>query len=126
MSTQNKAQTNFRAHLTWLFAISPFVLLIAFITMALHVRLGFGHWPDQAVDDFPTAGLMAHDLGFIALMLFAILGAIHIPVTFIHHRELRVRLRVVLSQALMYALGWILLFLVTEYAPARFVTWFTD
>jgi len=115
-----------RARFTWLCAVSPYALLFAFSTMALHVRLGFGYWPDQAVDHFPAVHFMVHECMFLAVMLFAIYAVIHLAVTFIHHRAFGVKLKVIMSQMLLSAIGWVTLFVVIENAPARFVTWFTD
>jgi hypothetical protein len=107
-------------------ALSPAVLLLVSITMALHIRLGFGHWPDQAVLSFPAFHFRVHDWLFIAAMLSAVFALIHLLVTLVHHRQLGVGLRQVAAQALVYVAGWVAFFVVASIIPARFVSWFLD
>jgi len=126
MNAQNMNPTARRVRFTWLCALSPAVLLLVSITMALHIRLGFGFWPDQSLDSFPAFDFRVHDWLFIASVLFAGFAPIHLLVTLIHYRELGFTLRQFALQALVWIVGWVVFFAVVSTVPARFVTWFTD
>lgn len=94
--------------------------------MALHIRLGFGYWPDQAIDHYPALLFRVHVWLFVAANLFAVFAAIQLLFTLIQHRRLGVHWRQVVVQGLAYVGGWVALFVVTANVPARFVTWLLD
>jgi len=121
-----------RRRFTWSCSLAPAAFLVVFITMAVHIRLGIGYWPDpslnnQSLNSFPGLLLRIHNWGFMAAILFGFFVApIHLVVTLIHYRELGFRLRGIAAHAVAYLLSTVVFFLVIVHAPAWFVTWFTD
>src|SRR3954452_3568378 len=50
-------------------ASAPLVLLVLLVSLATHIRLGLGHWPQPMIEDLHTAAFQWHDkvvgIGFI-------------------------------------------------------------
>ena len=126
MNPQNTSPSAARTQFSWLCALSPTFLLLVAITMALHIRLGFGYWPEQAVSNFPALHFRVHDWLFIAAALFAVFAPIHLLVTLIHRRQLGVCARLLAILAVVYATGWVAFFVAVSSLPAKYVTWFMD
>ena len=125
MNALNLNLSKNRTVLAWLCALAPAVFLFVFFTMAAHIRLSFGHWPDQSVGGFREP-LEVHNWIIAGSLLFNFVAFIHLIVTLIHHREFSAGFgRAVLHVSLFIA-GWVLLFVFLANAPARFVVWFID
>lgn len=111
---------------TWLCALSPLVVLLLFSTMALHIRLGYGRWPQDAIDDFPALHFQLHEWMFLEAILFSVFAPMPLLGTLIWHRRLGMRLQQSTLLVAVCLTGWIGTFGILAIVPARFVTWFLD
>ena len=111
---------------TWLCAASPSIVLLLFVTMALHVRLGYGRWPQDAIDNFPALHFQIHEWMFLEAILFSVFAPMPLLGTLIWHRRLGIRLKESALRVAVYLTGCIAAFGILATVPARFVTWFLD
>lgn len=111
---------------TWLCAASPLFVLLLFVTMALHVRLGYGRWPQDAIDDFPALHFRLHEWMFLEAILFSVFAPMPLLGALIWHRRLGMRLQQFILRILVYVTGWVATFAILATVPARFVTWYLD
>ncbi len=111
---------------TWLFVLSPVVLLLTFITLALHVRLGLGHWPTPMLENYHTSAYQAHEQVLTYFGYFTVFAALPLWLLMLCFRACRISLRTHLLQAAVYAAGWVLIVFYCTIDPGRFVAWFMD
>ena len=61
----------FKPPATWLCAALPLIAFLVFFSMALHVRLSMGRWPNDALEiKDMSAGLALHGFFFAVMFLF--------------------------------------------------------
>ena len=120
------APKNQRPSWTWISSLSSVFLLLAFVTMAFHVRLGLGHWPTPMTEDYHTTAFRIHEYALIAILLFAVYAAGPLWLVFLFFRRLRLSWRAHITQAVVYGLGWLLILLASKYDPTTFTDWFLD
>jgi hypothetical protein len=111
---------------TWICGASSVALLLTFITMAAHVRLGLGHWPTPMTEDYRTLGFRIHEWALIGILMFTVYVAGPLWLVFLFFRRLRLSWRAHLAQLLAYGAGWLLIFLAGKYDPTTFTDWFLD
>ncbi len=111
---------------TWPFVFSPVLLLLIFIALAVHVRVGLGHWPTPMTENYHTPAVRVHEQVVLWLGLFAIYAAIPLWLLILCFRPFRSSLKTHLVQAGVYALGWGLIALYGAVDPGRFLEWFLD
>jgi len=127
MNVYAKNPTTRQARFTWSCSRAPIGFLVVFATLAFHIRLGLGYWPDQSIKRFPDLILRVHSWVFIGTILFSFfIAPIHLVVTGIHFRQIGMRLGQLITCGFLYLGGAMAFFLVMAYSPAWFVTWFTD
>jgi hypothetical protein len=112
--------------LTWVLVASPLLLLVIFFTLAVHVRIGLGHWPTPMIENYETTAYNLHMLVFISALLFAVYVAVPLWLISLCFRVFRISLKTHLIQAGVYAVGWALIVLCTLVDPCKFVEWFLD
>ena len=115
-----------RASLTWICSLSSILLLLTFITVAFHIRLGLGHWPTPMTEDYRTTAFRIHEHALIAVVLFTVYAAGPLWLLFLCFRGLRLSRRTHATQAVVYGLGWLLIVLAGKYDPTTFTQWFLD
>jgi hypothetical protein len=117
----------FKPPVTWFFAALPFVAFLVFVSMALHVRLSMGRWPNDALEirDMST-GLALHYLFFAVMFLFG--GVVAAPLWFVLlcFRALRISALTHLIQTGILFLGLLMLWGGMISLPPQWVTWFLD
>jgi len=115
-----------RRVITWACALSPAALLLVFLTLALHVRLGLGHWPASIAENYATAAYDAHIYVFVGLVWFALLAAGPLWLLSVAVPGQRLRWKTLVCQLAACGLGWLLICLVAKLNPRGFVDWFLD
>ena len=115
-----------RRSVSWALVFSPIVLLLVFVTLAAHVRIGLGHWPKPMWEDYSTPAYTAHLLVFVGVALFTVYAAIPLWLLAICLPWFRISLKTHLAQAGTYAAGWGLIALYAKLDFGWFVTWFLD
>jgi hypothetical protein len=123
--TQQTSQRKLQS-LTWAVASSPRLLLLIFLTLAAHVRVGLGHWPIPILEHYQTTAYSLHARAFIWLALFVVYAAIPLWLVSLCFRVFRISLKTHPLQAGVYAVGWALIILSAYVDPCRFVEWFLD
>lgn len=113
-------------HLVWIPAVSPWAALGALITLALHVRLGLGHWPKPMHETYETAWYTAHGGTVIVLFLFALVAAPILWMASCRFERLRATERARYVQLAAFGLGWLLFYIYVKIDPGSFVLWFLD
>ena len=94
--------------------------------MALHIRLGLGHWPKPMTEDYNTVAFRIHMWAMTWILLFTVFAAGPLWMVFLCIKALRLPWRVHLAQVLVYGLGWLLIFLAARCDPTTFTEWFRD
>lgn len=111
---------------TWLCCVSPWILLFLFVALAVHVRLGLGHWPRPMWEEYHSLAFSIHQFliwCFLALSLFA---APPSWLIFLCFRRFRLSLPVHLTQVVAFGCGWLTISLLGKYDPTTFTAWFLD
>jgi hypothetical protein len=121
-----KAASEQRPAWTWMCGLSSVVLLLTFAAMAVHVRLGLGHWPTPMTEDYRTIPFRLHEYLLIGILLFSVYAAGPLWLVFLFFRRLRLSRRVHIIQVAVYGFGWLLIFLASRYDPTTFTAWFLD
>jgi len=117
----------FKPPVTWFCAALPLVALLIFVSMALHVRLSMGRWPNDALEiKDMSPGLALHDFVFAAMLLFGGFGAVPLWLILLCFRPLRISARTHVIQAGVLLLGTLTLWGGMMSLPPECVTWFLD
>lgn len=112
---------------TWLCVLTPVILLLVFITLALHVRIGLGHWPQPMIEDYRTEAYYRHQELFRLTAYATFYGALPCwMLLIIAFPRLRGSARLHLGQAGVYAAGWALIGIYCVIDPGRFIEWLLD
>ena len=62
-------------HLAWAGVLSPPLLLLLFIILGIHLRLGLGHWPTPMFESYSAPAFQVHRLVTDLFTIFAVFGA---------------------------------------------------
>lgn len=111
---------------TWPLVFSPVLLLIVFIALAVHVRLGLGHWPTPMFESYHTPAFRAHEQVLVWVWLFTVYAAIPLWLLMLCFRPFRISFRTHLIQVGVYAVGWGVIVLYGAIDPGQFLDWFLD
>lgn len=111
---------------SWLCAATSPALLVAFVTMMLHVRLGVGHWPKPMWEDYSTVALKAHQLVTLWLFASSTFVAPVFGLGLLCFRATRGGWRFHVAQLALFAIGWTAVLVLWHADPFRFVTWLKD
>jgi hypothetical protein len=110
----------------WLCVLSPAVFLIAFLSLAAHVRLSLGHWPTPMIESFGGSAYAMLAGVVIWVGFFAVFLAIPLWLMMLCFRACRGTLSLHLIQLGVYAASWGIIALYAHCDPGRFVEWFLD
>ncbi|MEM8605724.1 MAG: hypothetical protein AAGF92_01365 [Myxococcota bacterium] len=107
--------------------MSPAILVAIFATLAIHVRLGLGHWPEPMRESYDTPALWVNWWVFTVWLLFTLWGAgpLWLWCLFLGRRRPDAW-RVFERQALTIFAGCALIVATVAADPYRFVEWFLD
>lgn len=117
---------NASARVTWLAALSSLALFVTSAALAVHVRLGLGHWPKPMWEDYRTVGFEMHQGVLIGVALFALYVAGPLWAVFVCIPRLRQSWGTHWRQLAVYALGWCCVLAFIALDPYHIVTWWRD
>jgi hypothetical protein len=115
-----------KLYLLWLCSLSSAALLLLWLALALHVRLGLGHWPTPMIENYRTTFFTVHYQILLGVGLFAVYGAAPLWFLLLCVHRFRGAWRTHIAQGVAYILGWIMMFLVVKFDPTTFTDWFLD
>jgi hypothetical protein len=124
MATQTTSAK--RAWLTWVPAFTSALLLLALVSLAVHIRIGLGHWPVPLRDDFTSRAYEAHQRATAWVGVTTIFAAGPIWALLLCFRALRISPKTHWLQAGIYLAGWGLIALYVFWDPLRFWEWLAD
>lgn len=111
----------------WACALSPLGALLVYISFAVHLRLGLGHWPMPMVEDYQTPIFQLHQWVLIACLFFAYLVSAPAYLLCFAIPKLRpASARIVGLQLALWLTGWLLFYAAGKYDPTPFSAWFAD
>ena len=113
---------------TWALMLTPALLLLVFFTLAVHVRIGLGHWPTSMVENYHATAYVMHERAFLWIGCFTVWGAIPLWLVLVCIQRFRPlwSWKLHLVQAATYAAGWGAIAAYTAWDPCQFVAWFLD
>ena len=101
-------------------------MLILFYSLALHMRLRLGSWPQSIGDYGFPASLTNHGhIAWLYCSAWVCSSVILVPIGMVACLAAR-RLRPSLRYFALYGLGWLLCVGLMALAPARFLSWWWD
>ena len=111
---------------TWACALCPAALLLLLLLMALHVRLGLGHWPRPMVEGYDDFAFQLHEqlVGWMCLFTLHWAGPLWLVMLCIP--QLRLSARSHMVQCAVFFGGWVLIFLAGQLDPTSFTEWLLD
>lgn len=112
--------------LAWTSGLSSAVFFVLAISLAIHVRVGLGHWPEPMRESYRTSAYEFHETALVWAAMFVLYAAIPLWVLCVSIRPLRSTARVHLIQAGIYVMGWGLVVGFLALDPFGFVSWFMD
>lgn len=111
----------------WLFALSPIVLLLLMITLAVHMRLGLGHWPTPFYENYRTTASILHMRALQQTLDFSVYFAGPLWLVCLLVPQLRPStLRVIKAQLTTAGAGWLLIIGFLTLDPTTFSAWLLD
>jgi hypothetical protein len=123
---QSERQYRALTALTWACASSPVLLLMIWIAMAIHLRLGLGHWPKPMVEDYKTFAFDVHEMILILVGYFAVFIALPLGLILVCFKRFRGPMSLHIRQAATFVVGWALIVLFARLDPTTFTDWFMD
>jgi hypothetical protein len=112
--------------MTWVCALSSVALVVGAVLLALHVRLGLGHWPTPMREDYRTLAYQLHEQVVVGMAAFAVYAAVPLWILFVCLPWFRISGRVHVVQVFIYLFGWALVAILLYFDPYRFVSWLAD
>ncbi len=106
--------------------MSSVLLLALIVSLALHVRLGLGHWPVAMVENYDSLLFDLHEWCILIVGMFAVYAAIPLWLLLIAIPSFRSRSRDHLLQFALIVLGWVLIGLFFFIDYRGFASWFLD
>jgi hypothetical protein len=112
---------------TWLFALSPIVLLLTIIALAVHMRLGLGHWPTPFHENYQTPATILHMSVLERTLNFSVYFAGPLWLICLLVPQLRPSSRrVIKAQVTTAGVGWLLIIGFLTLDPTTFSAWLLD
>lgn len=102
------------------------VLFVSYITLALHVRLGLGHWPKPMHETYETSWYIAHGWLFLSVFLFATVAAAPLWLLSFKFSKIQMPRRIRGIQLGVFGAGWVLFYVYVTIDPGSFTVWFLD
>ena len=113
--------------IAWLCALSPAILLLIVLALAVHVRLGLGHWPTPMSESYRTPASLLHMKILEWALDFSVYfaGPLWLICLLVPQFQPSSR-RDILSQLAAAALGWVLIVAFFALDPTTFSAWLLD
>ena len=111
---------------TWACVLTPLLLLAAAVSLALHVRLGLGHWPEPMREVYGPPAFHIHMMILQGTAICALYSVVPMWALLLCAKPLRLSFRTHTIQLAVYAAVWGLIGLFCALDPWRFVTWLAD
>lgn len=111
---------------TWACVLTPFLLLAVAVSLAVHVRLGLGHWPEPMREDYVAPTFQVHMYLLYGTVICALYSVVPVWMLLLCARPLRLSFWTHAMQFAVYAAGWGLIGLFCALDPWRFFTWLAD
>jgi hypothetical protein len=120
-----KLKTRWPALLTWVLALTPFVLFFDILSLAVHVRLALGFWPKP---NWRIGGgiYYLHSYAVLWFGLFTAYAALPIWLVCLCFRRFRFGWRIHLLQFSAFIFGCLAVAIYWKWDPNHFVTWYLD
>jgi len=125
-ATTTEPPSRLRDRLAWLCVSTPYLLLLALVTLAFHVRLGLGRWPVPVIENYQTASYLLHQHYVHTWLLITVVGALPAWGLLLCFQPGQLSLRACAKQLACYAFGWGLICLTAILDPTPFTEWFLD
>jgi len=108
---------------TWIPAALWILTPVIFLGLALHVRVGLGHWPKPLIERYETSAYQSHELVLEVVANLAIFtGGIWLLA--ICFKKTRPAWRTLLPQIILYLAGLGIYFLFRAINPGHFFDWY--
>lgn len=108
----------------WLCSLSHLISLLLFVTLAVHLRMGLGHWPQPMIENYSTPLFNIH------AMVVALVAGLTLILSLFVWWALTIwadtSRRDSLLQLGIYFCGWLLLILAAYSDPTTFTSWLLD
>jgi len=112
--------------ISWMIALTPVLLLLGFLTLTAHVRIGLGYVPHSMTGNYQTTAFHVHQRAVFGLGCFTIWGAMPLWLVLLCVRRFCCSWSwaMPILQVLVFALGWgaIAIFAASDFG--HFVGWF--
>lgn len=115
-----------RTLLTWSCGASPWVLFLLVVMLAVHVRLGLGHWPRPMWETYETTAFNLHLLAVWSLAWLSLFAAPPSWLVLLCFRRFRLSVPVHLMQAVAFGCGWLAVYFGLKHDPTPFTQWLLD
>jgi hypothetical protein len=110
--------------ITWVLAVTPVIFLLVAVSLALHVRLGLGHWPEFG-EHYRTSVFHFHE-GVLVVFGFLAMSSVALWLLALCFKPLQISVTAHIIQAFVYAGGWGLVVLFWNGNPWGVVNWYFD
>lgn len=113
--------------MNWLCALSSMILFLIVISLAVHVRLGLGHWPTPIYESYRTSAFVLHMtiLERVAYFSLYFAGPLWLLSLLVVPFDPPWR-GILLSQLAVTILGWLLVVGFLALDPTTFSAWLMD
>lgn len=111
---------------TWALMLTPLVLLSHVLCLAVHFRLGLGHWPVTMHEQYNTAAFDWHRRIVFWFGEFTIYAALPLFLLALCFRPLRISRQTHFVQAGVYLAGCGLVLAFMVWDPLGFIGWLLD
>lgn len=113
--------------IAWSFALSPIVLLLIIVTLAVHIRLGLGHWPTPVYENYRTPASVLHMQVLQKTLDFSAYFAGPLWLICLLVPQLRPSSsRIIKAQVMTAGVGWLLVIGFLTLDPMTFSAWLLD
>jgi|GEM_PF-5790681 len=107
-------------------ASAPLVLLGLLISLAIHIRVGLGHWPKPMTEDLPTVAFQWHDNLVGIWFIFSLFGAAPVWCICQFIPSPGAPRQKIDKQAVLFIAGWCAIFMLGRFDPTSFTEWLLD
>ena len=101
-------------------------MLLVYLTLGIHIRLGLGHWPVPMIEDYRSPAFLVHEVVLLVWLYCALFGAMPLWLLCLLIRPLQPSRRVAVTQLLTFGVGWLLIAAVLIFDPTTLSAWFLD
>ena len=102
------------------------IVLVTWVSLALHVRLALGHWPKPMYESYDSSAYIAHGWLFLGSAFFACCLAAPLWVIGLRFSRFQMPRQTQYVQVGLFLIGWLLFYLYVKIDPGAFSVWFLD